>query len=150
MNSSQSNKILGLPRRPTLGDASTAALLGAVALGLLTRDWGGALIGGAGGAVLANQKQPLEFAVREYFKQKGLEVIFFYRAPRAVKVTFSYAPNAFWTVETVIPDDFINLSDEDRDDWLYGSLATKALPKVLRMIKNPRPNEPKRSNRTTK
>nr|MBA3695022.1 hypothetical protein [Acidobacteriota bacterium] len=100
-----------------------------------------ALIGGAGGAVLANQKQPLEFAVREYFKQKGLEVIFFYRAPRAVKVTFSYAPNAFWTVEAVMPDELINLSDEDRDDWLYGSLVTKALPKVLRAIKNPRQNE---------
>ena len=43
-----------------------------------------------------------------------------------------------------------NLSDEDRDDWLYGNLITKALPKVLQMIKKPRPNELKRSNRTTK
>ncbi len=149
MNSSQT-EISGLPRRPTLGDASALALFGAVAPGLITRDWAGALAGGAGGALLANQKQPLEFAVREYFKQKELEVIFFYRAPRAVKVTFSYAPNAFWTVETVMPDDLINLSDDDRDDWLYGSLVTKALPKVLRMIKKPRPNELKRSNRTTK
>ena len=150
MNSSQTDKILGLPRRPALGDSSTAALLGAIALGLLTGGLGGALAGGAGGAILANQKQPLEYAVREYFQQKGLEVIFFYRAPRAVKVTFSYAPNAFWTVETVMPDTIINLSDEDRDDWLYGSLVTQALPKVLRVIKNPRRNELKRSNRTTK
>ena len=134
MNSSQTDKILGLPRRPTLGDTSALALLGAVALGLLTRDWKAALAGGAGGAVLANQKQPLEFAVREYFKQKGLEVIFFYRAPRAVKVTFSYAPNAYWTVESVMPDE-LNFSPEDRDDWLYGSLIKKELPKIQRKIR---------------
>ena len=150
MNSSQTDKILGLPRRPALADTSTAALLGAVAVGLLTGGLGGVLIGGASGAVLANQKQPLEFAVREYFKQKGLEVIFFYRAPRAVKVTFSYAPNAFWTVGSVMPDDLKILSDDDRDDWLYGSLTAKALPKVLRTIRNPRLNESQRSNRTTK
>ena len=135
MNSSKAEMILGLPRRPTLGDTSTAALLGAVALGLLTGGLGGALIGGAGGAVLANQKQPLEFAVREYFKQKGLEVIFFYRAARAVKVTFGYAPNAYWTVESVMPDELNHLSPEDRDDWLYGSLIKKELPKIQRKIR---------------
>lgn len=149
MNSNPTEKILGLPRRPALGDASTGAILGAAALGLLTGDWKAALAGGAGGAILANQKQPLEFAVREYFRQKGLEVAFFYRAPRAVKVTFSYAPNAFWTVETVMPDN-LDLSDDDRDDWLYGSLIVSALPNVLRSINNPRRNELNRSNRTTK
>jgi len=133
MNSSQEETILGLPRRPNLADASSAALLGAIALGILSGgDWKAAL---AGGAVLANQKQPLEFAVRESFKQKGLEVIFFYRAPRAVKVTFSYAPNAYWTVESVMPDELNHLSPEDRDDWLYGSLIKKELPKIQRKIR---------------
>lgn len=134
MNSSQEDTNSGLPSRPRLGDASAGALLGAISLGLLTRDWKAALAGGAVGSALANQKQPLEFAIREYFKQKGLEVIFFYRAPRAIKVTFSYAPNAFWTVETVMPDDLF-LNDEDRDDWLYGSLIKKELPKIQRKIR---------------
>ena len=136
MNSNLENTIFGLPRRPQLADATTAAVLGAFSLGLLTDgDWKAALAGGIGGAVLANQKQPLEFAVRNYFEQKNLKVAFFYRAPRAVKVTFSYAPNAYWTVESVMPDELKNLSSEDCDDWLYGSLITQALPKVLRLIK---------------
>jgi hypothetical protein len=133
MSPTQADKILGLPRRPTLGDASTAALISGIALGLLTKDWKLALAGGAVGGALANQKQPLELAVREYFKKKDWEVIFFYRAPRSIKVTFSYAPHAFWTVEATMPDD-LNLSDEDRDDWLYGSLTTKELPKIRRKI----------------
>ena len=108
------NKILGLPRRPRLADSSAAALMSGVALGLLTGSIGWALAGGAVGGAWANKKQPLELAIREYFKTKNLEVIFFYRAPRAVKVSFSYARNAYWTVESVMPDSLI-LADEDRE-----------------------------------
>ena len=141
MNASQTNEILDVPRRPHLGEASAGALLGAIALGLLTRDWTAAIAGGAIGAGLANKRQPLEFAIREYFKAKGLEVVFFYRAPRSVKVTFRYADNAFWTVESVMPDNLFFASDEDRDDWLYGSLIKKELPKILRKIRRLQPNE---------
>src|SRR6266545_869065 len=104
MSSNQENQILGLPRRPRLAEASTGAILGAIALGILTGGWGGALVGGVAGGALANQPQPLEMAIREYFKSRGFEVIFYYPAPRAVKVTFRYGANAYWTVESVMPD----------------------------------------------
>lgn len=125
----------GLPHRPRIADASSSALIGAVALGLLTRDWAAALAGGALGAGLASQKQPLELAIREYLKKRGLEVVFFYRAPRSVKVTFRYDTNAFWTVESTAPDHLTFTSDEERDDWLYGNLVKFELPKILRKIR---------------
>src|SRR5436190_22412756 len=104
MSSTQEDMIQGLPRRPRIADASTAAILGAIALGILTGGLGGALVGGVAGGTLANQRQPLEMAIREYFKSLGLEVVFFYPAPRAVKVTFRYGANAYWTVDSVMPD----------------------------------------------
>jgi hypothetical protein len=134
MSSSHENTILGLPRRPRIADASASAILGAIALGLLTGGWGWALLGGAAGGALASQKQPLEMAIREYFVQNGLEVIFFYPAPRAVKVTFRSDPNTYWTVESVLPDNW-QLSPDDRDDWLYGNLTQNELPKILHRIK---------------
>ncbi len=82
----------------------------------------------------STQLQTLEFAVRKYFKNQGFEVVFFYRAPRAAKVTFRYADNAFWTVEVVMPDDLNFPSDEDRDDWLYGSLIKNELPKIQHIL----------------
>jgi hypothetical protein len=134
MSSTLDNMIQGLPRRPRIGDASTGAILGAIALGLLTGGVGGVLLGGVAGGALANQRQPLEMAIREFFTRYGLEVIFFYPAPRAVKVTFRYGKNAYWTVESVMPDD-LQLSPEDSADWLYGNLTAVELPKVLRLIK---------------
>jgi hypothetical protein len=126
--------IMDMPRRPTVGDATVAALLFALGLGLLTKDVKAAALGGALGGALASKKQPLEMAVREYFRTRQLEVQFFYRSPLSMKVTFSYAPNAFWTVETSVPEGLQFSSDEDRDDYLYGSLIKKELPKVLRKI----------------
>jgi hypothetical protein len=130
MNSNQEDMIQGLPRRPRLGEASTGAIVGAIALGILTGGWGGALIGGVAGGALASQPQPLEMAIREYFKSLDFEVVFFYPAPRAVKVTFRYGANAYWTVESVMPD-YLQLSPEDSADWLYGNLIRVELPKVL-------------------
>ncbi len=132
--SSNQDLILGLPRRPRLAEASKGAILGAIALGILTGGWGGALIGGVAGGALANQPQPLEMAIREYFKSRGLEVNFYYPAPRCVKVTFRYGANAYWTVESVMPD-HLQLPPEDAADWLYGNLIRVELPKVLRRLK---------------
>ena len=131
MSSSQEDTIQGLPRRPRLADASAGAILGALALGILTGGWGGALLGGLAGGALANQRQPLEMAIREHFKNLNFDVAFIYPAPRAVKVTFSYGPNAYWTVESVMPDDLQLPSPEDNEDWLYGNLISVELPKVL-------------------
>jgi hypothetical protein len=133
MSSHADNTILGLPRRPRIADASAASLLAAIAGGLITGGWGGALIGGLAGNALANQRQPLEMALRNYFLTQNLELVFFYRSPRSVKVTFSYRPSSYWTIESVMPDDF-DLSPEDADDWLYGSLITNELPNALRQI----------------
>jgi hypothetical protein len=131
MSSSQEDMISGLPRRPRIGDASAGAILGAIALGLLTGGLGGVLLGGVAGGALANQRQPLEMAIREYFDKLKLRVIFFYPAPRAVKVTFQYDTDAYWTVESVMPDDLQLPSPEDNADWLYGNLIKNELPKVL-------------------
>ena len=133
MASTLENTILGMPRRPPMGDASAAAILGALALGILTGGLGAAFIGGVAGGALANQPQPLEMAIRHHLSELGLEVIFYYPAPRSVKVTFRYDPNAFWTVESIIPD-HLQLSTQDAEDWLYGNLITVELPKVFRRI----------------
>lgn len=134
MSSTQEDLLMGLPRRPRLAEASKGAVLGAIALGILTGGLGGALIGGVVGGAVANQAQPLEMAIREYFKSLGLEVSFYYPAPRAVKVTFRYGANAYWTVESVMPD-HLQLPLEDAADWLYGNLIRNELPKVLRQLK---------------
>ncbi len=134
MSSSQEDKILGLPRRPRTGDTSGSAIFGAIVGAVLTGGLGGALLGGVAGNALADQRQSLESAVRQYFAQNNLEVIFFHRAPRAVKVTFRYGSNAYWTIESVMPDE-LKLPHEDVEDWLYGNLIKKELPKAARRIK---------------
>jgi hypothetical protein len=134
MSIAQGDRILGVTRRPRLGDASAAAILGAIALGILTGGLGWTLLGGAIGGALASQPQPLEMAVREYFKSRGLDVVFYYPAPRALKVTFRDASNAYWTVQSIMPD-HINLSPDDSADWLYGNLIDNELPKVLPRLK---------------
>lgn len=134
MASTLENTILGLPRRPPMGDASAAAILGALALGILTGGLGAAIIGGVAGGALANQSQPLEMAIRDYLTKLDLEVIFYYPAPRSVKVTFRYDQNAYWTVESIMPDS-LHLSVQDGEDWLYGNLIAVELPKVFHRIK---------------
>jgi hypothetical protein len=122
--------IYGVPRRPRISDASTSTIAWAIAGGLIAGPIG-ILIGGAAGNALANQRQPLEMAIREYFAASGLELIFFYPAPRAVKVTFRDAANEYWTVESVLPDDLLFASTEDVNDWLYGDLIANQLPQVV-------------------
>jgi hypothetical protein len=87
-------------------------------------------VGGVAGNALANQRQPLEMAIREYLTKRGLEVVFVYPAPRAVKVTFRQGANAYWTVQSTMPD-HLQLSSDDSADWLYGNLIQVELPKVL-------------------
>jgi hypothetical protein len=132
MNSNQDELVLGLPRRPRVADASWSTILWAIAGGLIAGP-PGALIGGAAGNAIAQQRQPLEMAVREYLTTNHLEVLFYYPGPRAVKVTFRYDPTAYWTVESALPGN-LELSPEDRDDWLYGNLIARELPAVLRRI----------------
>lgn len=126
--------IQGLPRRPRMADASQAAILGAIALGILTGGWGGVLVGGLAGGALANQRQPLEMAIREYLKSRGFEVSFYYPAPRAVKVTFRYGPSAYWTIAAVLPDN-LQLPPEDAADWLFGNIVQVQLPEILPLLK---------------
>ncbi len=133
MSSIHEDSILGLPRRPRVADASMSTILWAIAGGLIAGPVG-VLVGGAAGNAVANQRQPLEMAIREYLTKNGLDVVFFYPAPRAVKVTFRYGPTAYWTVESVMPDE-LELLPEDRDDWLYGNLIQNQLPNVLPRIR---------------
>jgi superfamily I DNA and/or RNA helicase len=74
-------------------------------------------------------------AIREYLIRNGLEVIFFYPAPRAAKVTFRDAANGYWTVESVLPDHLQFVSQDDVADWLYGNLVVNELPHVLPKIR---------------
>ncbi len=133
MDTIQENKILGLPRRPRVGDGNSGALVGGIAGALVSGNWVGAILGGLAGNALATQPQNLEFAVRDYFAKTGLQVAFFYRAPRAIKVTFTPNNNAYWTIESIMPNG-LNLSPEDAEDWLYGNLVEKELPKKIRKI----------------
>ena len=126
--------IHGVPRRPRIADASASTILWAIAGGLIAGPIG-AVVGGAAGNLAASQRQPLEMAVREYLMRNGLEVIFFYPAPRAAKVTFRDAANAYWTVESVLPDDLPFASQDDVADWLYGNLVVNELPQVLPRIR---------------
>lgn len=134
MNPNPEDFVLGLPRRPKMADATAAAILGAIALGFLTKDWKGAAAGGGLAAALANQRQPLEFAVRNYLEQNKCTVTHFYRAPRMVKATFRYAPDAYWTVESRLPEHLPVYTKDDREDWLYGNLVQNELPPILRRI----------------
>ena len=132
MSSHPQELILGVPRRPRIADASASAIILAIAGGLLTGPIG-AFVGGAAGGALANQRQPLEMAVREYLTKHALEMVFFYPAPRAAKVTFRYGPTEYWTVESKMPD-HLQLPPEDTADWVYGNLISNELPKVLHRI----------------
>lgn len=126
--------ILGVPRRPRIADASASTILWAIAGGLIAGPIG-AVVGGAAGNLAASQRQPLEMAVREYLIRNGLEVVFFYPAPRAAKVTFRDAANRYWTVESTLPDNLQLVSQDDVADWLYGNLVANELPHVLPKIR---------------
>ena len=122
--------IYGVPRRPRIADASASTIAWAIAGGLIAGPIG-ILIGGAAGNALANQRQPLEMAIREYFLRSGLQLVFFYPAPRAVKVTFRDPANQYWTVESALPDSLSFSTPEDANDWLYGDLISNQLPQVV-------------------
>jgi hypothetical protein len=126
--------IQGVPRRPRIADASASTILWAIAGGLIAGPIG-VLVGGAAGNLAASQRQPLEMAVRGYLIGHGLEVIFFYPAPRAIKVTFRDAANSYWTVESIAPDHLSLDSPEDVSDWLYGNLVANELPRVFSRIR---------------
>jgi hypothetical protein len=133
MSSNPDEMIYGMPRRPRIADASASTILWAIAGGLIAGPFG-AIVGGAAGNALASQRQPLEMAIREHLTKNGLEVIFFYPAPRAIKITFRDRANAYWTAESVMPD-AMQLSPEDSADWLYGNLVVNVLPHLLQRVR---------------
>ena len=126
--------IHGVPRRPRIAEASTSTILWAIAGGLIAGPIG-VVVGGTAGNLVANQRQPLEMAVREYLISNGLEVIFFYPAPRAAKVTFRDGAGAYWTVESVVPENLPLSLPDDIADWLYGNLVRNLLPQILPRIR---------------
>ena len=130
MSCNAEDLIYGVPRRPRIADASASTIAWAIAGGLIAGPIG-ILIGGAAGNALANQRQPLEMAIREYFLRSGLQLVFLYPAPTAVKVTFRDRANEYWTVESVLPDHLSFPSPEDANDWLYGDLTANQLPHVV-------------------
>jgi len=124
------DRIYGLPRRPRVADASASTIIWAIAGGLIAGPIG-ALLGGAAGNAVANQRQPLEMAIRDHVSKSGLNVVFFYPSPRSVKVTLRGPADAYWTVESIAPDHLNFGSQDDISDWLYGDLVTNQLPHFL-------------------
>lgn len=113
------------------------ALLGSL-LGLaVTKGAGGAIIGGAVGGALANQPPPLEVAVRQFFAEKNLPVIGFYRpSPYAARVAFVVEGRGGWVIESRAPRNPA-WTDETLEDWLYGDLTTVQFPAKLSTIQSP-------------
>jgi len=109
-------------RRPR-GEDTTSGTIGFGLLGLvLTANPLGALVGGAIGNALANQPQPLETALRNYFSRNNILLISFYRlGPKAAKVLFRHR-NQFWTVTSHAPDSPF-WTNEKLEDWLYGDVV---------------------------
>jgi hypothetical protein len=135
MNTNRENLILGLPRRPRGENQNTGTAVGALVGLILTENAGGAILGGIAGNALTNQPIPLESAVRNYFLQNNLSLIFFYRAPKSIEVLFKLY-DQFWTVKSSVPNNSLNLKPEDVEDWLYGNLVKKELPKKLKQIQH--------------
>jgi len=102
---------------------------GAVSRGLvgyaLGRNAESAIGGGLLGAVLMNQPLSLHQSLRQKITEKGLEIINFYRLGRfGAKILFRYQ-NAYWTLESRVPQT-PPMTNEQIDDWLYGDLIEKA------------------------
>jgi hypothetical protein len=83
---------------------------------------------------LSNQPLKLGYAVRQYFKQKGIEVVGFYRLGRyAIEVGFRYGEKDYWLVKSSAPK-IEDWDTESLNDWLYGDLTEVQLPKKLEEI----------------
>ena len=108
-------------------------ILGAL-LGIgFTENPAGAVAGGAIGGALANGPLPLEAAIRSYFTRRELMVVGFYRlGPKAARVLFQYR-DQFWTITSRAPENS-SWTPEALDDWLYGDIVEKQLPRQLRNI----------------
>lgn len=133
MNNNRENLILGLPRRPRGENQNTGTAIGALVGYIFTENPGGAILGGIAGNALTNQPMPLESAVRNYFLQNNLSVIFFYRARKSIEIVFNLY-DQFWSVKSNAPAS-LDLEPEDVEDWLYGNLVKKELPKKLKQIR---------------
>lgn len=123
-------------RAPRPRGTWVGALLGSL-LGLaVTKGAGGALVGGAVGSALANQPPPLEVAVRQFFAEKNLPVIGFYRpSPYAARVAFVVEGRGGWVIESRAPQNS-GWTDEMLEDWLYGDLIMEQFPAKISKIQS--------------
>ncbi len=127
---------IGIEHRPPRPRGmSMGALLGSL-LGLaVTGGVGGAIAGGAIVGALANQPPPLEVAVRQFFADKGLQVVGFYRpSPYIARVAFAHEGRG-WLIESRAPRN-PNWTDEALEDWLYGDLTDVKFPAKLSRIQD--------------
>jgi len=86
---------------------------------------------------LANQPPPLEVAVRQFFAEKNLPVIGFYRpSPYAARVAFVVEGRGGWVIESRALRNPA-WTDETLEDWLYGDLITVRFPAKLSTIQSP-------------
>ncbi len=106
--------------RGTIGGALVGALFGYA----LTQNPGGALAGTAIGGALGNQPQPLNYALRQAFTEKGLNVINFYRLGRSAAKILFLSQDGYWTLESQAPQN-PKMTIEQVEDWLYGDLTKK-------------------------
>lgn len=116
------HSILGLPRRPRRES------LNSFIWGLWTENTK------TSNGAISDFPISLKNAVTDYFAEKGLEVTGFYRSAISVEVIFRFGDAQYWSVKSILPDS-LKLDQEDIDDWLYGNLIKKELPKKLRKIK---------------
>lgn len=125
----------GVPYRTPRPRGTTAgAVLGGLLGYALTGNWGGTVAGGALGGALANQPLNLNQSIRNYFRQKGIDVVGIYRLGRyTIEVVFRYGDKAYWEIRSSAQQ-LENWETESLDDWLYGDLTEVQLPKKLEQI----------------
>lgn len=121
----------GIPyRTPRPRGTWAGILLGSLLGYAITRDANGAIIGGAGGGLLADKPLELPQALRLKFAEKGLEVIQYYRLGRfGAKVLFKYK-DLYATLQSHAPRE-PEMSLEQIEDWLYGDLTEQKLDVFL-------------------
>ncbi len=113
-------------RRPRIKkDQAAFALLGAAIGGILARHPGGAVAGGAIGAVVApGEPYPLETALRKMFSNTDYGFVSFTRKGPYHAVVVVNRDNEFNQVDSIAPPS-ASWTQKSLDDWLYGDLKAR-------------------------
>lgn len=127
---------IGIEHRPPRPrGTSVGAVLGSLLGLVVTNNPGGAIIGGVIGGALANQSPPLEVAMRQFFAEKDLQVVGFYRpSPYIARVAFVLEGRG-WMIESRASQN-AKWTDEMLEDWLYGDLTSKQFPAKFHQIQS--------------